>query len=150
MRLLSIVISFDLCLTEILPSGVHLLMQRFIFSILAVLVFLVGCSSKPVRHLASDAALVEVGKSTRQDVVRYLGQPDRRRSLSPGMEEYVYYNERKGFLGKLPFVGNLIDPASYEMILVILDGDMVTDCDFLVHKEDDEDGVADVAGDELP
>ncbi|MCI5209268.1 MAG: outer membrane protein assembly factor BamE, partial [Candidatus Electrothrix sp. ATG2] len=80
-------------------------MQRFVFSILAALVFLGGCSSKPVRHLASDAALVKPGKSTRQDVVRYLGPPDRHRTLSPGVEEYVYYNERKGFLGGLPFVG---------------------------------------------
>jgi hypothetical protein len=125
-------------------------MQRFIFSILAVLLFLVGCSSKPIRHLASDAALVEPGKSTRQDVVRYLGQPDRHRSLSPGVDEYVYYNERKGFFGNLLFVGNLIDPDSYEMIQITLDGDMVTDCDFLVHKEDDEDRATDVAGDELP
>jgi hypothetical protein len=125
-------------------------MQRFIFSILATLLLLVGCSSKPVRHLASDAALIEPSKSTRQDVVRYLGQPDRRRSLSPGVEEYVYYNERKGFLGGLPFVGKLADPTSYEMIQVTLDGDMVTDCDFLVHKEDDEDWATDSGGDELP
>ena len=125
-------------------------MQRFIFSILAVLLLLVGCSSKPVRHLASDAALVEPGKSTRQDVVRYLGQPDRRRSLSPGVEEYVYYNEREGFLGGLPFVGKLVDPDSYEMILVTLDGDMVTDCDFLVHKEGDGNWATDSSGDALP
>ncbi len=125
-------------------------MQRFIISILAVLLLLVGCSSKPVRHLASDAALVEPGKSTRQDVVRYLGQPDRHRSLSPGVEEYVYYNERKGFFGGLPFVGNLVDPDSYEMILVTLDGDMVTDCDFLVHKEGDGDWATDLSGESLP
>jgi hypothetical protein len=125
-------------------------MQRFIFSILATLLLLAGCSSKPVRHLASDAALVEPGKSTRQDVVRYLGQPDRRRSLSPGVEEYVYYNERKGFFGTLPFMDNLIDPAGYEMILVTLDGNMVTDCDFLIHKDGDEDWAIDSSGDELP
>ncbi len=125
-------------------------MQRFIFSFLAALLLLVGCSSKPVRHLASDAALVEPGKSTREDVVRYLGQPDRRRSLAPSMEEYVYYNERKGFLGGLPFVGEQLDPTSYEMILVTLDGDTVTDCDFLIHKADDEDWASDVNGDQLP
>ncbi|WP_339134673.1 MAG: hypothetical protein WGN25_15990 [Candidatus Electrothrix sp. GW3-4] len=125
-------------------------MQRFIFSILAALLFLVGCSSKPIRHLASDAALVEPGKSTREEVVRYLGQPDRRRRLSPGVEEYVYYNERKGFFGKLPFAGKLADPKSYEMILVTLDGDVVTDCDFLIHKAGDEDWASDLNGDELP
>lgn len=125
-------------------------MQRYIFSILAALFLLAGCSSKPVRHLASDAALVEPGKSTRQDVVRYLGQPDRHRSLSPGVEEYVYYNERRGFFGNLPFVGKLIDPDSYEMIQVTLDGDTVTDCDFLIHQEDDEHQSTDSGGDELP
>ncbi|MCI5142189.1 MAG: hypothetical protein D3909_10820, partial [Candidatus Electrothrix sp. ATG1] len=118
-------------------------MQRFVFSILAVLVFLAGCSSKPVRHLASDAALVQPGKSTRQDVVRYLGHPDRHRTLSPGVEEYVYYNERKGFLGGLPFVGQMIDPDSYEMILVTLNGDVVTDCEFLLHIDDDQDWATD-------
>lgn len=134
-------------------------MQRVIFSILApffclvaAFLLLVGCSSKPVRHLASDAALIEPGKSTRQDVVRYLGQPDRRRSLSPTMEEYVYYNERKGLLAGLPYLGNKLDPTSYEMIQITLDGNMVTDCDFLLHKADDKDKDwgADVIGDELP
>ena len=125
-------------------------MQRFIFSALAALFLLVGCSSKPVRHLASDAALIEPGTSTRQDVVRYLGQPDRRRSVSPGVEEYVYYNEQKGFLAGLPLVGRLADPESYEMILVTLDGDTVTGCDFLIHKEDDRDWAADQGGDEFP
>jgi hypothetical protein len=125
-------------------------MQRFIFSLLAALLILVGCSSKPVRHLASDAALVEPGKSTREDVVRYLGPPDQRRSLSPSMEEYVYYNERKGFLGGLPLIGKHLDPTSYEMIRVTLDGDMVTDCDFLLHKADDKDWAADISGEQLP
>ena len=100
--------------------------------------------------MASDAALVEPGKSTRQDVILYLGQPDRRRSLSPGVEEYVYYNERKGFLGGLPLVGNMVDPASYEMIVVTLDGDTVTDCNFLLHKEEDKDWAAELGEDELP
>jgi hypothetical protein len=125
-------------------------MQRFVFSFFVVLLFLVGCSSKPVRHLASDAALVKPGTSTREDVVRYLGEPDRRRTLSPSMEEYVYYNERKGFLGGLPFVGEQLEPTSYEMILVTLDGDTVTDCDFLIHKADDKDWAADLSGEKLP
>jgi len=127
-------------------------MQRFVFLtlILVPLFLFVGCSSKPVRHLASDAALVEPAKSTREDVLRYLGPPDRRRSLASGVEEYVYYNERKGFFSGLPFVGDMIDPKSYEMILVTLDGDTVTDCDFLLHKEDDKDWANEFTGDELP
>ncbi|WP_446009495.1 outer membrane protein assembly factor BamE domain-containing protein [Candidatus Electrothrix sp.] len=125
-------------------------MQRVIFLLFAALLFLVGCSSKPVRHLASDAALVKPGISTREDVVRYLGEPDRRRTLSPNMEEYVYYNERKGFLGGLPFIGEQLDPSSYEMILVILDGDTVIDCDFLIHKAGDKDWAAAVSEEQLP
>ena len=125
-------------------------MQRFLFFTFTVLFLLVGCSSKPIRHLASDAALIEPGKSTRQDVLRYLGQPDRRRSVSPGVEEYTYYNERKGFLAGLPLVDRMTDPESYEMIVVTLDGETVTDCDFLLHKEDDRDWAADQGGDDLP
>jgi hypothetical protein len=125
-------------------------MQRFIFSLFAALLILAGCSSKPVRHLDSDAALVKTGESTREDVIRYLGTPDRHRSLSPTMEEYVYYNERKGFLGGLPLVGKQLDPSSYEMIQITLDGDLVTDCDFLIHKAGDKDWDTDINGESTP
>lgn len=124
-------------------------MRRIIICILASFFFVAGCSSKPVRHLASDAALIKPGQSTRQDVSRYLGKPDVRRTLSPGIEEYVYHQDRKGAFGRMPVVGGWIDPKSYEMISVTLDGDLVTHCEFLIRKAGDKDWENDFTWEEL-
>ncbi len=124
-------------------------MQRMIIWMLAVLFLAAGCSSKPIRYLASDAALIKPGRSNRQDVVRYLGEPDGRRTLSPGVEEYIYYQDRKGALGRMPLVGDFIDPESYEMIRVTLDGDFVSDCQFMIRKEDDKDWANKSVGEKL-
>ncbi|MCI5146953.1 MAG: hypothetical protein D3923_15885 [Candidatus Electrothrix sp. AR3] len=111
-------------------------MQRIIIWAFAFFL-LCGCSFKQVRHLASDAALIKAGQSTRQDVLRYLGEPDGHRTLSPGIEEYVYYQEQKNDLGRLPLVEKLVDPDSYEKVLIILDGDQVTSCEFHLTKDND-------------
>ena len=66
-------------------------MHRFITAGFILLTLLAGCYSKPVRHLASDASLVRAGESTREDVLRYLGEPDGRRTVAPGVEEYLYH-----------------------------------------------------------
>jgi hypothetical protein len=54
---------------------------------LTLLLLLSGCYSKPVRHLASDASLIKAGESTRIDVLQYLGEPNGRRAVGPGIEE---------------------------------------------------------------
>jgi len=100
------------------PGGTT--MQRVLLCLFAALFLLVGCSGKPVRHLASDAALIKPGQTTRQDVIRYLGEPNGHRTVSPGVEEYVYYEDQEGVFNKLPMVGDWIDPDGYEMILVTL------------------------------
>ena len=105
---------------------------------LFVLLLVVGCSGKPVRHLASDASLIRPGQSTRQDVLRYLGEPDGRRTVAAGVEEFVYYQNRDGALRKLPLVGSWVDPNGYEMIVVTLQGDLVQGCEFRVFNESDK------------
>jgi hypothetical protein len=112
-------------------------MRRMIIGMLACLVLPVGCSYKPVRHLASDAALIKAGESTRKDVLRYLGEPDGRRTVGPETEELLYAESRQGQLGSLPFVGKLADPERQEMVIVILNGDQVTSCEFRLLKKDD-------------
>lgn len=113
-------------------------MRRLLLFLLASsLVTAGGCSFQSVRHLASDAALVKPGESTRNDVLRYLGEPDGRRTVGPGVEEYLYSETRKGQLGKLPLVGRLADPASQEMVVVTLNGEQVVSCEFRLLKKDD-------------
>lgn len=112
--------------------------QYLYFCLFAALLLLSGCSGKPVRHLASDAALIEPGTSTRQDVLRYLGEPDGHRTVSAGVEEFVYYQDREGLLRKLPLVGSWADPNGYEMIVVTLNGDLVEGCAFRLFDERDQ------------
>jgi len=124
-------------------------MRRVLIYLLASLFLLSGCYTKQVRHLASDAALIKPGKSTRQDVLRYLGEPNGHRTVSPGVEEYVYYEDQKGSLGKMPVVGDWVDPDGYEMILVTLNGDLVSSCEFRVFNEADQDWVDDFTWEEV-
>lgn len=124
-------------------------MRSMVIWMLVSLFFFTGCSAKPVRHLASDAALIKAGQSTRQDVLLYLGKPDGHRTLSPGVEEYVYYQERKNDLSRLPLVEKWIDPDSYEKVSVTLDGDKVTGCEFRLVKKEDQAWRDDFEWDEL-
>lgn len=105
---------------------------------LACLVLPAGCSYKPVRHLASDAALIKAGESTRKDVLRYLGEPDNRRAVAPGVEEYVYTEEQKSEIANLPWVGRMIDARSQETVIVTLNGEQVARCEFRLAREDDQ------------
>ncbi len=124
-------------------------MQRQLIVLFAALFLIAGCYTKPVRHLASDAALIKPGTSSREDVLRYLGEPNGHRTLSPGVDEYVYYEDRKDGIGKMPMVGGWIDPDGYEMILVTIDGDLVSGCEFRVFKEADKEWVEDFTWEEL-
>lgn len=118
-------------------------MPRTLFILLTALLLLGGCYSKPVRHLASDASLIQAGRSSRQDVLRYLGEPDGHRLVSPGVEEYVYYQTQRNFLEKTPFVGPMMDPNGYEMLVITLTGDRVTKCEFRSFNEKDRDWAKD-------
>ena len=111
--------------------------MRRMITVFALLIVLSGCSYKPVRHLASDAALIKAGKSTREDVLRYLGEPDSRRTVGPGEEEYLYAENRKGALGSMPLFGKLVDPASQELVIVTLKGGLVSTCEFRLLRKDD-------------
>ena len=124
-------------------------MHRVLVLMCALLLLLGGCSSKPVRHLASDASLIKPGQSTRNDVLRYLGEPNGHRTVSPGVEEYVYYEDRKGFLGGTPVIGSWVGNEGYEMIIITLEGDRVTSCEYRVFNEDDRDWVNDFTWEEV-
>lgn len=97
-----------------------------------------GCSGKQVRHLASDASLIKPGLSTVKDVQKYLGEPDSRREISPGVSEYVYYEDRPGFFGNTPVLGSMTGPSGYEMIVITIEHDMVTSTEFRNFNESDQ------------
>jgi hypothetical protein len=110
--------------------------QRLIIAVSALLL-LAGCYSKPVRHLASDASLIKAGASTRQDVLRYLGEPNGHRIVAPGMEELVYFEDKRNLVQRAPVVGSWLDAEGYEMLIITLTGDLVTDSEFRTFRKKD-------------
>ncbi len=125
-------------------------MRSTLLVLFMALFLLSGCSnSKQVRHLASDAVLIKPGQSTAKDVQKYLGEPNGRREISPGVTEYVYYEDRPGFLGNMPVLGPMIGPAGYEMIIVTIDKDVVKNCEFRNFNESDRKWVEDFTWEEV-
>lgn len=124
-------------------------MRPTLLIVLCILFLLGGCHGKQVRHLASDASLIKPGQSTLQDVQKYLGEPNGHREVAPGVSEYVYYEDRPGFLGNMPVLGPLVGPSGYEMIVITLKNGMVSHCEFRNFSESDHQWVKDYTWDEV-
>ena len=124
-------------------------MRSNLFMFFLALLLLSGCYSKQVRHLASDAALIKPGQTSVKDVQKYLGEPNGRREISPGVSEYVYYEDRPGFFGNMPVLGPMAGPGGYEMIVVTIEKDMVSNCEFRNFNESDRKWVEDFTWEEV-
>jgi len=103
-------------------------LRRYCILLLGVLVLLAGCATHTVRHLASDASLITIGKSTRNDVLTYLGEPDSERTVSPDTKQWVYFEENRSLFQKVPVIGKAFSPEGYGMILITFKGDLVVGC----------------------
>ncbi|HER62517.1 MAG TPA: hypothetical protein ENO11_00875 [Desulfobacteraceae bacterium] len=114
-------------------------MRLYILIGLTLLLFLSGCYTKPVRHLASDASLIKSGESTRQEVLQYLGEPNGRRTVGPGVEELVYYEGKRNLLRRSPVIGAMMDDQGYELLIITLTGDLVTNSEFRIFKKGEMD-----------
>lgn len=114
-----------------------------------MLLLLGGCYTKQVRHLASDAALIKPGQTTAKDMQRYLGEPNGQRQVSPQVMEYVYYADQPGIFGTAPVLSKLTGPAGYEMIVVTVENELVTACEFRAFNEKDNKWVEDFTWDEV-
>ncbi len=105
--------------------------MRFPLSVLMLtLLLLGGCHTKQVRHLASDASLIKPGQTTLKEAQRYLGEPDGRREVAPGVSELVYYEDRPGLFGTMPLLGSMTGQTGYEMIVLTVENDIVTHSEF--------------------
>ena len=114
--------------------------MKRILPILLCLV-LAACSSKPVRHLASDAALIQPGVTTAAEVRQYLGEPREVREPAPGLREYVYMEDVETFWGKVPVANRVAPGGGYETLVVTLEGDVVRGVVFRKFNEKDPDWV---------
>lgn len=107
--------------------------------ILILSAVLSGCYNKPRRHLASDAILIEVGSSDRNDVLTYLGEPDKQRVLGNGREEWVFIEERPSGLQRTPLVGGFFKGDGYDNVFIVFQDDIVQLCQFREYDKDEFD-----------
>ena len=95
---------------------------------LVLMVFFPGCAKKNVRHLASDVCLVSPEKTTKAEVLTYLGQPNEQYEMADGSETWIYYDENKSILRDTPYFGDKLGDKKYEMVTVTFGGDIVKTC----------------------
>ncbi len=111
---------------------------------LAFFMGMAGCAKKNVRHLASDVCLVTPEKTTKEQVLTYLGQPDEQYEMAEGGETWIYYDVNKSALHDTPFIGQKIGDKKYEMVKVTFGGEIVQTCVYrlLTEEEFEEGGLA--------
>jgi hypothetical protein len=124
-------------------------MRSTLFIFFLGLFLLAGCYTKPVRHLASDAALIKPGQTTVKELQTYLGEPDGRREVAPGVSEFVYHEDRPGMFGNMPVLGPMVGTSGYEMIIVTIENELVTGTEFRNFNESDRKWVEDFTWDEV-
>ncbi len=103
----------------------------------ALVMGMVGCARKTVRHLASDVGLVNPGTTTKQEVLTYLGQPDEEYKSAGTTILWVYYEARKSMLRDTPYVGDKFGEETYEIVKVTFNGDIVQEVDYRTMSEED-------------
>jgi hypothetical protein len=112
--------------------------SRSLICVVLVAFTLTGCYTTPVRHLASDAALIKVGESKRNDVLIYLGEPDERIVLGDGEEKWLYKEYEHSMVKEAPLVGKYFGKPNYGTLAVTLKNEIVTGCAYGAWESDDD------------
>lgn len=124
---------------------------RSLLSLITLLLALCvsGCSHGPVRHLASNACMIQAEQTTRQEVLALMGEPDAKRKLDSSTEEWVYYEEDKSSMQAVPLVGDMFDSKGYHKVVVTLSGDTVMTCRYTGFENDEFDWKKDYSWQEI-
>lgn len=96
-----------------------------------------GCYNTPVRHLAADVGLVKVGSSSKEDVLVFLGYPDREFERESGNIVWLYFEEKESVSKRLPLVGEKVGSTEITQVAILFSGDFVSKVDFSVYDPDD-------------
>ncbi len=110
---------------------------NFFLLFLLALSTLGGCYTKPVRHLGSDIALLQVGKSTSEDVIVFLGEPDEQQEIDGAVQKWLYKDKNVSLLQKTPLIGNKLGSPEYNQVVVTFQNGIVSACDYSYSDEDD-------------
>jgi len=97
---------------------------------LLLLLIFAGCAGigAPVRHLSSDVCLVMPESTTREEVISFLGEPDRKMTTAENQELWLYLKVNKSFSKKMPLIGDKLGTENYETVTITFDGDLVRTC----------------------
>jgi len=125
--------------TFALGYGMPFITLRAFLFLMVTAFILSGCYNKPVRHLVSDAALLQIGRSSGDDVLIYMGDPDEQKIIGDGVEKWLYKKEERTFLEKIPYAGRQFGAPEYSQVVVTLVDGIVTECVFSLSDEDDMD-----------
>lgn len=98
-----------------------------------------GCYTTPVRHLAADVSLLKVGESTAEDVLIYLGPPDKQQELGDGVEKWSYNDKEISLIEKTPIIGKRLGSPTYRQVEVTIINNIVSEVVYLARDEDDLD-----------
>jgi len=100
--------------------------RRFLLPILVCAVLLLAsCAGQPVRNLASDAAMIKAGQTSRQELSQLLGEPDERQTGDGGQEIWIYREKEKSRLKTAPVIGRLFSPRREETLTVVIRDNVV-------------------------
>jgi len=110
----------------VMRSARKCLLLFFVCALAAMM--LPGCAGHEVRHLASDACLVEPGQMDRQQVLGLLGPPDQKVSLDNGAEQWRYYQSQKSLLRRTPYIGDKLGEESFDVLTITFQAEGVTEC----------------------
>jgi outer membrane protein assembly factor BamE (lipoprotein component of BamABCDE complex) len=126
-------------LGKIMTFSIYRHSVKLAWPFLVCLVILAGCSSfsSPVRHLSSDVCLVMPESTTRQEVLSFLGEPDKKITTADNGETWLYLKVKKSFSRKMPLVGERLGSHDYETVTVTFDADLVKTCFYRQFDEDE-------------
>ena len=96
----------------------------------SVVLFVAGCGGKTthIRQLSSDVCLVMPDSTTRQEVISFLGEPDRKIIKGDNLETWLFLDVRKSLSRKMPLVGEKLGHETYETVTVTFEADLVRTC----------------------
>ena len=112
--------------------------------LVALLASSCGGKSTQIRNLSSDVCLVMPDSTTRQEVLSFLGEPDRKMSRGDNLEMWLYLDVKKSFSRKMPLVGDNLGRETYESVTVTFEADLVRAC---FYRQFDEKEFADFSKD---
>jgi len=107
---------------------------------LLLITFLVlfGCARpEQVRHLSADACLILPEKTTKQETLALLGEPDERQALPGGDEQWVYFQANKSFLRETPLIGEKLGSEEYDILTVTFSENLATACSYRLLSGDE-------------